>query len=42
MNYKQRLENLLARRELSKQKREVSKQTRLSVNMNGFKTYYEQ
>lgn len=42
IDYKQRLEQLVVRRELSKAKRLESRKKRLHVNISGFKSYYEE
>lgn len=41
INYKAHLEAFMLKRELSKAKREASIKQRLAVNMEGFKTHYE-
>lgn len=40
INYTERRDALVARRELSRQKRLLSKSKRLYVDLGGFKTYY--
>lgn len=40
INYKERRDALIARRELSRQKRLLSKSKRLYVDLGGFKAYF--